>query len=235
MVAIFEKLSTTNLKFLCAGTIISSEFVLTSADCIYYYQANQLKLRAGRNSVHSTLFEIQETDATHIIMQNNYNNMFNHNIALIRLFAPYDFKRTANINSIRIYQQDNKVNQYQNCFVSSWPTYIENNIIYYSVTGDLVKHQLTIVNIQDCVTKIRNWRPEFPFDESIFCAGNPNSDVNFNDIQGGSPLLCQLNDEPYNGYLVVGILAQNNATFPYIFTNVVKELTWISNALQKIK
>jgi len=254
MIAIFvEKTSEDGEKklvFLCGGSLIRDNVILTAAHYVIKLKVEDLVVRGGEWDLHTEkeIYSHQDRRVSKIITHPKYYAGGLHSdIALI--YAEEPFHLQENIQTICL---PNKHDVFidDRCFSAGWGKTVSQNkynIVTKNQTGSkhetgtyqvsiLKKVEVPIVSRDKCVESLRSTRlgQKFILHESFICAGGEEGkDTCKGD--GGGPLMCPSKDD--SNYLVqVGIVAWGIncglADIPAVYVNVAGFLDWINTEIE---
>ncbi|CAH4011862.1 unnamed protein product [Pieris brassicae] len=197
----------------CGGAIISTEFVLTAAECTQGKEAEDLRILVGTNNLSSggTTYDIDL-----IIEHYAYNpDTFNHDLSLLRVSEDIQFNES--VNQILLAEEGEEGIR---CILSGWGNTDENgensDILQYIIVDILTLRQCQQELSDVAVVTEEEICAEATTDESLgSCVG---------DI--GAPLLRFLDGK------LVGIKSGTigcNQTNPYLFASIAAEnnYSWI--------
>ncbi|XP_055598829.1 phenoloxidase-activating factor 2-like [Uranotaenia lowii] len=219
-------------KYLCGGSLIRSDVVLTAAHCVVNRTTEKLTVRAGEWDTKTTneVRPYQDLLVTDIVVHENYNKAFQfNNIAL--LYLEREFDADEHVQLICLPPQGKQFDG-QNCVATGWG---KDNFFSENYQVILKKVDLPIVSSEQCQSDLRKTRlgPRFALHNSFTCAGGEEGkDTCTGD--GGSPLVCEDVDQP-NKYYQAGIVAWGigcgQAGVPGVYTKSSLYTNWIEEKL----
>ncbi|XP_075163211.1 ovochymase-like [Haematobia irritans] len=228
-----DEFSPTLLKFLCGGSLISSNYVISSAHCI---NSNLVLVRLGAHDL-SNSADVNAVD--YGIRRTKIHEQFDlkmivHDIALIQLAQMVTM--TNFITPICLPESMTFINQDfvgMNPFVAGWGT-----IKHQGPTSNVLLHaQVPIVSRQTCEQSYQSVFNFVQFSDKIICAGSSIVDACQGD-SGGPLMLPQLDGTTYRYYLL-GVVSYGyecaRAGFPGVYTRVAMYMSWIRQNMIDIK
>lgn len=200
-------------EFICGGSIISRDWILTAGHCIK--GGGIFKIRAG-----SRFFKkggvIREV--RYAVVNSGYNDRtLSHDIGLLRLKNPLRFSKK--IKPVHLAKPNMKLPK--QLLVSGWGAITESsNKPSEILRGVFVSR----VSHKTCRHQFRN---DFPVSRLVICAASKGKDACQGD--SGGPLV--INGFQY-GIVSFGIGCARQA-FPGVYTNTRKQFVWIRNVIQR--
>ncbi|XP_036220387.2 venom protease isoform X1 [Bactrocera oleae] len=215
-----------SLQFLCAGSLISNRYILTSGHCI------SPMLITARLGVHD-ISDPNETGAINIpierkIIHEQYDSHYIINdIALVRLSAPAP--DTAYINTICLPEGELFAKDFvgNNPFVAGWGA-----VKFQGPSSNVLRDvQVPIVTQQTCIQSYKATFQNLVFTDQFICAGNSHVDACQGD--SGGPLMMPMLENGAYHYYILGLVSYGyecaRPGFPGVYTRVASYIPWILN------
>lgn len=237
VVAIFSELHESESKFICGGSLIDPEVILTTADCVKSFRSRpeKLTIRAGEWDMRSSYEPIQHQERGVRLVKSHpafKQSSLVNNVALLFLDDKFDLTHT--IDTVCLPPQDFII--YNGAVTAAgWGSTPTNLTKSQQI---LKRLELPFFQRSDCERTLRRAmrKPSFKLDESFFCAGGyPDEDTCRGDA--GSPVVFPVPDDFQNRMYAVGMVSWGvgcgKPGVPAAYTEVGKFRNWIDDQLHK--
>ncbi|XP_046689059.1 phenoloxidase-activating factor 2-like isoform X4 [Homalodisca vitripennis] len=225
MVAIFKVGPSGAQEFLCGGSIIYPNIILTTAHTISGLSAIDLRVKAGlwntTNILESDKHQDRTVSAT--VLHSGYDkSKVQNDVALLVLNDPLDI--TDNVAPICLPSRDTIYNS-TNCIATGWGV----GNLGKGIGSVLKKVHLPLVDSNKCqeeFRKVPKLGPNFNLHSSFICAGRDLADICTGD--GGGPLVCPVLDDS-GKYVQIGITSWGIGCGdrPGAYSSVIAAREWI--------
>ncbi|XP_054706614.1 uncharacterized protein LOC129216425 [Uloborus diversus] len=217
--------------FVCGGTLIDDQHVLTTAHCVTGFRNNDenLVVRLGEWDTRAATetYPHENFNVSQVLIHPDYRfRNYQNDIAILKLQTEVDFKPHINMACLPR-EDDNFTNQ--TCVVTGWGQDAFKN---GSFTQVMKKVSLPVIGHRECQEKLRNTilGPRFKLHSGFFCAGGKEGEDSCTG-DGGGPLVCLQED---NTYVLAGIVSWGlecgTKDVPGVYVNVQKYVNWISSS-----
>ncbi|KAJ3649345.1 hypothetical protein Zmor_021095 [Zophobas morio] len=220
-------------SFICGGSLIHPQVVVTAGHCVSTWQSDSVKVRAGEWNIRTKDEPLphQEVTVKEILLHPQYKpgTLWN-DIALLILNEP--FSLAENVGFICLPGGNFKVDD-RNCLASGWG---RREMERQKLSPVLRKITVPLVRKRMCQRALRQTRlgKKFRLHKSFLCAGGErNRDTCKGD--GGYPLICPVLGQE-DRYIQVGIVSWgigcggNNK--PGVYTNLALYVWWIEEKMK---
>ncbi|KXJ81696.1 hypothetical protein RP20_CCG018224 [Aedes albopictus] len=215
--------------YVCGGTLIDNQYIITAAHCVKTYNGFDLRVRLGEWDVNHDVefYPYIERDVISVqVHPEYYAGTLDNDLAILKMDRPVDFTGTPHISPACLPDKFTDFSG-QRCWTTGWGK---------DAFGDYGKYQnilkevdVPIVNHHQCQNQLRQTRLGYSYNlnPGFICAGGEEGkDACKGD--GGGPLVCDRN----GSWQVVGIVSWGigcgKANVPGVYVKVAHYLDWIN-------
>ncbi|XP_046689031.1 phenoloxidase-activating factor 2-like isoform X2 [Homalodisca vitripennis] len=226
MVAILKVGPSGSQEFLCGGSIIYPNIILTTAHTISGLSAVDLRVKAGVWNTTNILESDKHQDRTvaATVLHSGYDkSKVQNDVALLVLNDPLEI--TDNVAPVCLPSRDTIFNS-TDCIATGWGV---GNFGNKGIGSVLRMVHLPLVDSNKCqeeFRKVPRLGPNFNLHSSFICAGRDLADTCTGD--GGGPLVCPLLDDS-GKYVQIGITSWGIGCgdLPGAYSSVIAAREWI--------
>uniref|UniRef100_A0AC35TYV4 Peptidase S1 domain-containing protein n=1 Tax=Rhabditophanes sp. KR3021 TaxID=114890 RepID=A0AC35TYV4_9BILA len=207
----------------CGAAIISNLFLLTAAHCVSIVPKESLYIRVG--DFNNLISEPQEINVgiAEVVLHPSYENIFNHDIAIIKLDTPLNF--TQFVKPICLPPSTYQFEIGSECFVSGFGKFTNEDVENAPYSSLLQIAKVPILNKTFC----RMANEGTVLGETTICAGYVAGGVDACHGDSGSPLACVYNGVFYLNAVVSWGDGCAEINKPGIYTSTSSYISWIEN------
>ncbi|XP_065093744.1 uncharacterized protein LOC135714336 isoform X3 [Ochlerotatus camptorhynchus] len=215
--------------YVCGGTLIDNQYIITAAHCVKTYSGFDLRVRLGEWDVNHDVefYPYIERDVISVqVHPEYYAGTLDNDLAILKMDRPADLSNAPHISPACLPDKFTDFSG-QRCWTTGWGK---------DAFGDYGKYQnilkevdVPIINHQQCQNQLRQTRLGYSYNlnPGFVCAGGEEGkDACKGD--GGGPLVCERN----GSWQVVGIVSWGigcgKANVPGVYVKVAHYLDWIN-------
>uniref|UniRef100_A0A673NHF0 Transmembrane serine protease 5 n=1 Tax=Sinocyclocheilus rhinocerous TaxID=307959 RepID=A0A673NHF0_9TELE len=215
-------------RHICGGSIITNQWIVTAAHCMWRNLALHHLLTNGYAAVNGCHQNESSNSVERIIYNKNYNHRTHDNdIALVKLRAPLNFSDT--IRPVCLPQYDYDLPGGTQCWISGWG-YTQPDDVH--IPEVLKEAPVPLISAKKCNSSCMYNGEITP---RMLCAGYTEGKVDACQGDSGGPLVCQ--DE--NVWRLVGVVSWGTGcaepNHPGVYTKVAEFLEWIYEIIEVSK
>ncbi|XP_064424762.1 transmembrane protease serine 5-like [Latimeria chalumnae] len=217
-----------NSKHMCGGTIITHQWIITAAHCVYNYRLPEVShwlVYAGmvtRSFVEPD--HIGYPVETIIYNQNYDDRSHDYDIALMKLKSPLNF--TDIIRPVCLPGINQEFPGGTQCWISGWGYTRPDN---FHIPDTLKEASVPLISTKKCNSSCMYDGEITP---RMLCAGYPEGKTDACQGDSGGPLVC----EDGNVWHLVGVVSWGTGcaepNHPGVYTKVVELLHWIYEIIE---
>ncbi|XP_060074620.1 mucin-2-like [Ylistrum balloti] len=212
-----------NQKFICGGTLISQQWVVTASHCIESVSAKPYLLNVMIGSIAMNPADGVYFKVTEVIMHPNNSFIYEADIALLRLQKPVIF--TDHVKPLCLATESHILTGSSICYVSGWG--VLSVADFYSTTMPEYMHhaKMKLVTHSKCKESYQG-----KLKDTMLCGGYDLGRIDSCKGDSGGPLMCKVSSDRWilAGITSWGETPCGQAKKPGVYTRVDKYRDWIT-------
>ncbi|NXI60948.1 ENTK Enteropeptidase, partial [Anseranas semipalmata] len=214
-----------NSRPVCGASLVSEEWLVTAAHCVYGRQLQPSKWKAVlglHDQLNMTHPSIVVQNINQILINPHYKKLTkDSDIALMHL--QYKVQYTDYIQPVCLPEKNQNFLPGINCFIAGWGATTNEG----ATSNILQEAEVPLILTEKC----QQWMPEYSITENMICAGYDNGGVDSCQGDSGGPLMF----EDDNKWVLVGVTSFGYKCAlpqrPGIYVRVTMFVDWIQNTI----
>ncbi|CRK95878.1 CLUMA_CG009324, isoform B [Clunio marinus] len=219
--------------YVCGGTLIDANHIITAAHCVKTYSGFDLRVRLGEWDVNHDVefYPYVERDVISVhVHPEYYAGTLDNDLAILKLSQPVDFSGTPHISPACLPDKFTDFSR-QRCWTTGWG---KDNWEYGKYQNILKEVDVPIIDQNTCQNQLRQTRLGYNYvlNPGFICAGGEEGkDACKGD--GGGPLVCERNGVWQVAGIVSWGIGCGKANVPGVYVRVAHYLDWIAQITQR--
>ncbi|XP_055548492.1 uncharacterized protein LOC129732053 [Wyeomyia smithii] len=234
-VALFHRMNRASPSYACGGTIISENYIVTAAHCVYPRSrvrpltAAEILVRAGIANIQQLEHSLQQFAVAEIVRHEEFNtDVLGNDIALLKIAGALEM--TNYVRPICLWNGTDG----EELIVGKGGTVAGWGLDENGTLPDVLKHAvMPIVSRKSCRDSDPTYYTNFLFDRKTFCAGYRNGTSAAPGDSGGG-LYIEINEKWFlRGIVSNGKLQPTSNAFDarsfVVFTDIAHFMPWVNS------